>query len=141
MRIGAMLSDILGSLFQRPATQLYPFERFPAPVQFRGALNYDPDHCAGCQLCVKDCPSNALELIVLDRVNKRFILRYHIDKCTYCAQCVQSCRFKCLHMSSEQWELAATNKEPFLVNYGRIEDVNEFVEREANTQINPSHLG
>ena len=141
MRIGVMLSDVLGSLVKRPATQLYPFERIPAPVQFRGALNYDPSQCAGCQLCVKDCPSDALELIVLDRVKKRFILRYHIDRCTYCAQCVQSCRFKCLHMSSDQWELAATRKEPFTVCYGREDDVNDYVAKTANTPANPSDHG
>lgn len=126
MKIGAMLSDVLTSLFKKPATEKYPFERKPAPERLRGQLFWDPGKCTGCQLCIKDCPANAIELVVLDKVNKRFVMRYHMDRCTYCAQCVQSCRFNCLSMSNEEWELASLKKEPFTVYYGRDEDV-EFL--------------
>jgi formate hydrogenlyase subunit 6/NADH:ubiquinone oxidoreductase subunit I len=125
--IGSMLSDVLKAFFRKPVTQNYPFTRTAAPPAFRGRLVYDPTKCSGCQLCVKDCPSNAIELLVVDRAAKRFVLRYHEDRCTFCAQCVVNCRFKCIEMSSEQWELAALTKEPFTVYYGRDEDVNEFL--------------
>ena len=131
MKIGAMLSDLSHSLFIKPVTERYPFVRKPAPNRFRGKLTYDPTKCSGCQLCVKDCPSNAVELITVDKVNKRFVLRYHSDRCTYCAQCVVNCRFKCLEMSNEQWELASTGKQPFTVYYGREEDVATLLERPA----------
>ena len=125
--IGAMIGDILSSLFKKPSTQLYPFERKPAPERLRGKLIWDPSKCTGCQLCIKDCPSDALELIVLDKVAKRFVLKYHVDRCTFCAQCVQTCRFKCLNMSNEQWELASTQKEPFTVYYGDDADVENIL--------------
>jgi formate hydrogenlyase subunit 6/NADH:ubiquinone oxidoreductase subunit I len=128
-RIGVMFSDVVRSLFKRPATELYPYVRKPTPDRLRGKLVWDPSKCTGCQLCVKDCPSEAIELIVLDKVKKQFVLRYHNDRCTYCAQCVVNCRFKCLHMSSEQWELASVNKEPFTVYYGKEEDVKFLLER------------
>ena len=80
-------------------------------------------------LCVKDCPSDAIELITIDKVAKKFVMRYHADRCTYCAQCVLSCRFKCLEMSSEDWELASANKQPFEVYYGREEDVAFLLEK------------
>ena len=127
--IGSMLSDVLKSFFRKPVTQNYPFTRTAAPANFRGRLVYDPAKCTGCQLCIKDCPSNAIELIVIDRAAKRFILRYHEDRCTFCAQCVVNCRFKCIGMSSEQWELAALTKQPFTIYYGRDEDVNSFLEK------------
>lgn len=131
MKLGAMLGDVIRSLFRRPATELYPFTRRPAPERFRGKLVYDPAKCSGCQLCIKDCPSEAIELVVLDKVNKKFVLRYHQDRCTYCAQCVVSCRFNCLDMSSEMWELAAVNKLPFEVYYGKDEDVKFLLEKMA----------
>jgi len=131
MKIGAMFGDVVRSLFKRPATERYPFVKKAAPKNLRGKLVWDPIKCSGCQLCIKDCPSEAIELIVLDKVNKRFVFRYHLDRCTFCDQCVQSCRFKCINLSDEEWELAALNKEPFTVYYGREEDVKFLLEAAA----------
>ena len=131
MRFGAMLGDVVRSFFKRPITERYPFVRRAAPEHLRGKLTWNPEKCTGCALCNKDCPSNAIELITLDKANKRFVLRYHVDRCTFCAQCVQNCRFKCLEMSAEQWELAALNKQPFTVYYGRDSDIEAVVEKLA----------
>ncbi len=131
MKIGSMLGDVVRSLFKKPATEKYPFERYPAPENLRGKLHWDPEKCSGCQLCVKDCPSDAIELITLDKANKRFVMRYDVDRCTFCNQCVMSCRFNCLDLSDQEWELAALTKEPFTVYYGRDEDVEFLLERAA----------
>jgi formate hydrogenlyase subunit 6/NADH:ubiquinone oxidoreductase subunit I len=124
-----MLGDVVHSLFKRPITEKYPFERHAPPERLRGKLLYNPEKCTGCGLCDKDCPSNAIEMIALDKKAKRFVLRYHMDRCTYCAQCVQNCRFECMAMSNEQWELAALSKEPFTVYYGKDEDVKAVLEK------------
>ena len=123
MRIGAMLGDISRSLFRKPVTELYPFARKPAPERLRGQLVFDPDKCTGCKICVRDCPANALELFVIDKAARRFVLRFHSDRCTFCAQCVFSCNFDSLSLSSQAWELAALSKEPFAVPCGRPEDI------------------
>ena len=133
MSVGLMISDLLRSLFKQPATELYPFVKIPAPVRLRGKLIWDPTNCTGCQLCVKDCPANAIELIVIDKANKRFIMNYRADHCIYCAQCVVSCRFNCLRLSNEDWELAAAHKQPFTVYYGKEEDIAHFMEQAAET--------
>ena len=86
MKIGTMLKDIVVSFFKKNATQLYPIERTPAPERFRGNLQYNPAACTGCCLCVKDCPSKAIELVTLDRAAKRFVLKYHMDRCIYCGR-------------------------------------------------------
>jgi formate hydrogenlyase subunit 6/NADH:ubiquinone oxidoreductase subunit I len=123
MKITTMLQDILRSLFHKPITEFYPAQRQPTPERLRGKLKWNPENCTGCCLCVKDCPSNAIDLITIDKANKRFVMRYDAGRCTYCAQCVQNCRFNCLEMSSNDWELAATETTPFTVTYGREEDV------------------
>jgi formate hydrogenlyase subunit 6/NADH:ubiquinone oxidoreductase subunit I len=129
MKIGTMLYDILRSLFRKPVTELYPAERQPTPARLRGKLLWNPEKCTGCCLCMKDCPSDALELITIDRENKRFVLRYDTGRCTFCSQCVQNCRFNCLEMSNEQWELASTSKTSFTVTYGREEDIQALKDR------------
>ena len=128
MKIRTMLQDILRSLFHKPITESYPAQHQSTPEQLRGKLHWNPDNCTGCCLCVKDCPSNAIDLITIDKANKRFVMRYDAGRCTYCAQCVQNCRFNCLEMSSEDWELAATETTPFIVTYGREEDVQSIMD-------------
>lgn len=123
MKFATMLKDVLKSVTQKPVTELYPFVKKPAPNRLRGKLEWNPEKCSGCCLCSKDCPSDAIELITIDKKAKRFVMRYHEDRCTYCAQCVQNCRFECLGMSNTDWELAALTKEPFDVYYGKEEDV------------------
>jgi NAD(P)H-quinone oxidoreductase subunit I len=131
MTIGSMFGDIFKSLFKKPITEQYPFVKTDAPENLRGKLVWDPEKCTGCMLCIKDCPSNGIELLVVDKVNKKFVMRYNIDRCTFCAQCVVSCRFGCIEMSDEMWELASTRKEPFEVFYGRDEDIKFLLENSA----------
>ena len=123
MTIGSMIGDIVESLFKKPVTQQYPFERKEAPERFRGRVHYEPGGCTGCQLCVKDCPAYALELITIDKAANRFVMRYHMDRCVYCGQCVISCRFSSLRMAHDEWELAATSRSPFVIDYGLPEDL------------------
>ena len=130
--IGMMVGDVVRSFFQKPITQRYPFERTEAPDTFRGKLVWDLSKCTGCQLCIKDCPANAIELLVIDKAAKRFMMRFHADRCTYCAQCVVNCRFKCLSLSHTEWELAALNKDPFTVYYGLNTDIDAYLAQEEN---------
>jgi formate hydrogenlyase subunit 6/NADH:ubiquinone oxidoreductase subunit I len=131
MKLATLLKDIWQSLWRRPITQTYPQEKPETSTRFRGQLHYSPKACTGCCLCNKDCPSNAIEMVMLDKKNKRFVLRYDMDRCTFCGQCVQNCRFDCLSMSPEEWELAALGKEPFTVYYGQEEDVAHVLARLA----------
>lgn len=136
MKIGTMLKDIVDSFFKNPATQMYPFEKIAPPERYRGALIYNPKVCTGCSLCVKDCPSNAIELVILDRAAKRYVLKYHMDRCVYCGQCVVNCKPKCMGMSNEDWEHAVLKKE-FTVYYGQDEDIAQFLEKLASPIAGP----
>jgi formate hydrogenlyase subunit 6/NADH:ubiquinone oxidoreductase subunit I len=133
MKIGSMFTEIVKAFFTAPVTEKYPFERPQTAERFRGMLHYDPAKCTGCNLCSKDCPANAFEIITLDRAAKRFVARYDVDRCAYCAQCVQSCKFKCIDMSNDEWELAALSRESFVVYYGNDEDIDTFLQKLANT--------
>lgn len=127
MKLGTMFGDVAVSFFRRPITEKYPFERREAPERLRGQLHWIADNCTGCGLCAKDCPAEAIDVIVLDKKAKRFVLRYNVDRCTYCAQCVNSCRQESLFMSDKDWELAALSREPFLIYYGNDDDVREVL--------------
>lgn len=125
MKFGTMFNDVATSLFRKPVTERYPFERKDPPERFRGCLIWTADNCTGCGLCAMDCPANAIEMIVLDKKAKRFVLHYHLDRCTFCAQCVHSCRQECLEMDFMNWELAGQDRKDFELFFGKMEDIYE----------------
>jgi NADH-quinone oxidoreductase subunit I len=123
MKIGVMLGDVTNSLFRRPVTERYPFERSEAPERLRGQLTWKAENCTGCGLCAMDCPAQAIEVIMIDKKAKRFVIRYHVDRCTFCGQCVYSCRQGSLEMSNDIWEMAALTKEAFTIYSGDEQDI------------------
>jgi formate hydrogenlyase subunit 6/NADH:ubiquinone oxidoreductase subunit I len=141
MKVGSMLKDILLSFFSKPITEKYPFERPEVADRFRGKLHFEPAKCTGCNLCSKDCPAKALDIIIIDRAAKRFVARYDIDKCIYCAQCIQSCKFKCISLPKEDWELASLTKEQFAVQYGKADDIAILLERNTTPKAEPVKIG
>ena len=60
MRPGKMLREVLGSIFKKPATNLYPAQKMDMPEGFRGKIKFDPEKCIACELCVKACPPRAM---------------------------------------------------------------------------------
>ncbi len=131
MKLGTMLREIMPSLVKAPSTERYPLERRESPARLRSALHWDPELCTGCGLCAMDCPSEAIEVIVLDRVAKRFVVRLHLDRCAFCAQCTYSCRQGALEMSNDEWELASLRKRQLTLLRGAKEDVEEMLAAEG----------
>jgi len=89
MKPGKMLREVLGSVFKKPATNLYPVEKLEMPESFRGKLKFYPEKCIGCKLCMKDCPTNAI--VIVKVAEKSFEAHIDLSSCIYCAQCVYSC--------------------------------------------------
>jgi NAD(P)H-quinone oxidoreductase subunit I len=121
--LGTMLGDILKAFVSKPATVKYPQSSGDVPKNMRGKVVYEADTCTGCRLCVRDCPAEAIDIIILDRKAQKFVMHYHADRCIFCAQCVESCRFGCIELSDQEWELAETSKTPYDIFYGAPEDV------------------
>ncbi len=100
---GAMLRQVLSSIFKKTATINYPFVKTEMPDNYRGRIAFTSNLCIGCKICMKDCPSNAIAIIKLGE--KRFECDINMAKCIYCAQCVDSCPKKALRATKE-FELA-----------------------------------
>lgn len=102
-----IFGEALRNAFQRRATLLYPFERRDVPQDYRGKLEIDYNSCIGCGLCVKDCPSSALELVQMPDGKKK--PKYYVARCTFCAQCAESCPRKAIKMTPV-YELATYDR-------------------------------
>ena len=86
-------------LFKRKITVMYPEEKTPKSVRFRGlhALRRYPngeERCIACKLCEAVCPALAITIESdVGADGTRRTTRYDIDlfKCIYCGFCEEAC--------------------------------------------------
>lgn len=114
IRPGMMLRQVLGSIFKKPATSLYPFRKSAMPDNFRGKIVFHAEKCIGCKLCMRDCPANAITITKVGE--KQFDCTFDLGKCIYCAQCVDSCMKKALEATKE-FELAVIDRAKLEVTF------------------------
>lgn len=115
-----MLREVLGSIFKKPATNLYPAQKMEMPERFRGKIKFYPEKCIGCKMCMRDCPTNA---ITINKVGEnKFEAVFDLSRCIYCAQCVDSCPKKALEATKEV-ELAELDKKKLRVVFS-YKDIN-----------------
>lgn len=114
IRPGKMLKEVLETIFKKPATVNYPHDRSEMPGKFRGAITFHAEKCIGCQMCVRDCPANAIKIIKVG--DKRFECVIDKAKCIYCGQCVDSCMKKALEVTKE-FELAVLDKSQLITKF------------------------
>ncbi|WP_058834936.1 NADH-quinone oxidoreductase subunit NuoI [Luteimonas abyssi] len=101
-----LLLELLGGLkltfkylWRDKYTMMYPMEKQPQSVRFRGlhALRRYPngeERCIACKLCEAVCPALAITIDSTQREDgTRRTTRYDIDlfKCIYCGFCEESC--------------------------------------------------
>jgi len=114
-KTGKILPAALHSLFSKPATGDYPFVKEDRPENYRGRLQFDPQKCIGCRMCMRDCPSNAIEIVKVGEKQFKAVVR--LDKCIYCAQCCDTCPKNALSTTTD-FELANFNRDDLKVDIG-----------------------
>jgi len=102
-RPGKVTRHVLSSLTKKPATINYPRQASPMPKGFRGKLKFNPDLCIGCRMCMRDCPTGAIEIRKV--ADKTFEAVIDLGKCIYCGQCADSCIKKAIQLTGD-FELA-----------------------------------
>lgn len=109
-----MLPSLLRSLFRHPATTRYPFVKWVMPDRFRGRPVVHSENCIGCKMCVRNCPSGAIEI---DKIGeKEFEATIDLGRCVYCGQCADICPKKTIELTKD-FELAAFDRNALKVVY------------------------
>lgn len=92
-KLGGM---ILGSVFKKPETVLYPFEQKVAPAGLRGMVALEAEKCILCGICQRGCPCST---ITVDKKERTWTINPF--SCIQCGACVHACPKDCLTMVPE----------------------------------------
>ncbi len=84
-------------------TEKYPYVSIPAPAEFRGAPQIDPDKCIGCGACVAACPTDSMQMVDKDGYR---IIRIFYGRCIFCYRCEDVCPEDAIKRTNE-FELTA----------------------------------
>jgi formate hydrogenlyase subunit 6/NADH:ubiquinone oxidoreductase subunit I len=84
------------------------------PDRFRGRPVVHTENCIGCKMCVRNCPSGAIQ--IEDKGAKTFQATIDLGRCVYCGQCAFVCPKKTIELTKD-FELAAFDRASLVVVY------------------------
>jgi formate hydrogenlyase subunit 6/NADH:ubiquinone oxidoreductase subunit I len=100
----AMERELLRHLGKKPATIIYPFEKYEPMEGTRAKIEIDIEKCIGCGTCIHDCPAYALEMVGKGLTCD---MKWYPGRCIFCGQCVESCPRNAIKQTAEH-DLATT---------------------------------
>jgi NADH-quinone oxidoreductase subunit I len=122
MVAGVFIPGLLNNLAQPPATRLYPFAKANVAEGFRGTPRMKPGLCVGCKACMRDCTSEAIEIVLKlpspsdpspeegKKPAKKFQMILYLDRCIHCARCAEVCPKDAIYLD-EEFEVANFTRE------------------------------
>ena len=99
MGVFSIGKKVIGSLFNKPATLMYPVIPREWEERTRGAVDIDKEKCVLCGMCARSCPTGAID--VNRKTSTWMIQRMN---CIQCGACIENCPPSCLIMSQKYTE-------------------------------------
>ena len=83
----------LSSVFKKPETIKYPFEKKEPYAGQKGHVIIDESVCILCGICSKRCPAHAIEINKPERT-----WNINMFRCVQCGSCIPECPKNCISM-------------------------------------------
>lgn len=110
------LGKALKGLFLRPSTERYPFSKKEAPEGYRGKLEFHPENCTACGMCIRVCSPEAITMTKGQKTEEGEEIRmdFNLNSCTFCGMCSDFCPRGSIELTRE-YSMVAENKEELIV--------------------------
>lgn len=111
------IGTAIKAFFSKPSTEMYPFIKKDTPEGYRGKINYCPENCSACGMCIRVCASGAIEMIRGEKTEEGepITMNFNLNSCTFCQLCSDFCPKKAIELTKE-YSMVATNKEDLIVS-------------------------
>jgi NADH-quinone oxidoreductase subunit I len=105
----SVLVEMVKNLLSKPVTILYPVEKVPVPVSFRGRVCIAGERCMGCSMCSLVCPSHAITMIPDElevefrgkKLTRKKRPEVKLFKCIRCGLCERHCPADAIRLTDE----------------------------------------
>jgi Formate hydrogenlyase subunit 6/NADH:ubiquinone oxidoreductase 23 kD subunit (chain I) len=110
------LGYAIKNLLSKPSTEKYPFVKRDAPEGYRGKINFHPDRCVACSMCINVCSPGAITMTHGEKTGEgeKITMEFNLNSCTFCQMCADFCPRKAIEMTGE-YSMVAENKDDLIV--------------------------
>jgi formate hydrogenlyase subunit 6/NADH:ubiquinone oxidoreductase subunit I len=110
------LGKALAGFFSKPSTEKYPFVKKAAPEGYRGKIQYYPDRCIACGMCIRVCSPGAITMTrEKSDDGEKITMDFNLNSCTFCQMCSDFCPRKAIELTPE-YSMIATDKNELVVS-------------------------
>jgi len=103
------------NLFSKPSTVKYPYVPVEVKPGYRGRIEYNPDKCFNCGMCIKVCSPGAItrETEIVGKEEK-ITFMFDLTSCTFCGTCQDFCHSNAIELTDD-FHMASEKKEDLIV--------------------------
>jgi NADH-quinone oxidoreductase subunit I len=133
-------------LGRHAVTLQYPTQRWEMPERSRGIVVLLSDketgelNCTVCMLCMRACPSAAINIeFEKDEKGKRILKDFIVDNtiCCFCGLCQEACNFAAIKMAPK-YEFSTFNREELIWHKDKLQEMGRDVPYEKPVRKRPT---
>jgi formate hydrogenlyase subunit 6/NADH:ubiquinone oxidoreductase subunit I len=118
------LGRALMSLLLKPSTEKYPVIKKVTPPGYRGKIEFHPEKCIACGMCVRVCSPCAISMTKGEKneEGEKVTMDFNLNSCTFCGMCADFCPKESIELTGE-YSMIATNKDELIVSGSFIKKI------------------